>query len=50
MEDDTLCALQKGGDIPFNDKDIDKMIDIAVEKTKELRKNLSEKRMIVKGN
>ncbi len=40
MEDDTLCALQKGGNIPVNDKDIDKMIDIAIEKTKELRKYL----------
>lgn len=40
MEDDTLCALQKGGDVPINDKDIDKMIDIALEKTKELRKHL----------
>lgn len=40
MEDDTLCALQKGGDAPINDKDVDKMVDIALEKTKELRKHL----------
>ena len=40
LEDGTLCALQKGGDIAIDFKDIDKMIDIAVKKTKELRKAL----------
>ena len=37
LKDGTLCALQKGGDYAFLQKDIDKMIDIALEKAKELR-------------
>ena len=40
IEDGKLCALQKGGDIPIDDKDIDKIIDIALDKAKELRKCL----------
>ncbi len=40
MADGALCALQKGGDMPINTEDIDKMIDIALEKSKELRKHL----------
>lgn len=36
-ENDTLCALQKGGDFPLTFDDIDKMLDIGVEKGKELR-------------
>jgi len=40
LEDNTLCALQKGGDEPLTDADIDKMIDLATEKSKELRKVL----------
>lgn len=40
IEDGTLCALQKGGDMPINDEDIDKMVDIALDKAKELRKCL----------
>lgn len=39
-EDDTLCALQKGGDKPLTAEDIDKMIGIGIEKSKELRKFL----------
>ncbi|KKU44649.1 MAG: 3'-5' exoribonuclease [Microgenomates group bacterium GW2011_GWA2_46_7] len=35
--DGTLCALQKGGDAPLTIDEISKMIDIAVEKGKELR-------------
>lgn len=38
LSDGTLCALQKGGDYPLTSEDIDKMVDIALEKAKELRK------------
>ena len=38
LSDGTLCALQKGGDYPLAAEDIDKMVQIAVEKSKELRK------------
>ncbi len=40
LEDGTLCAMQKGGDVPLTEEDIGKMIDIAMEKGKELRKLL----------
>ena len=40
IEDGTLCALQKGGDFPLTVEDIDKMLDIGIEKAKELRKYL----------
>lgn len=40
MEDGTLCALQKGGDYPLTTEDVDKMLDIGIEKAKELRKHL----------
>lgn len=40
VSDGTLCALQKGGDMPLSIEDIDKMVEIAVEKTAELRKAL----------
>ena len=39
-EDGKLYALQKGGDVPLKEEEIMKMVDIAVEKTKELRKAL----------
>ena len=35
-----LCALQKGGEMPLSTTDIEKMIDIAIEKSKELRSAL----------
>jgi len=38
LSDGTLCALQKGGDYSLASEDIEKMIDIALEKSKELRK------------
>ena len=38
LSDGTLCALQKGGDYPLTSEDIAKMIDIGIEKGKELRK------------
>lgn len=40
IEDGTLCALQKGGDFPLTIEDIDKMLDIGIEKGKELRGRL----------
>ena len=40
IEDGTLCALQKGGDFPLTSHDIDKMLDIGIEKGKELRRHL----------
>ena len=40
IEDGTLCAMQKGGDFPLTMEDIDKMLDIGIEKAKELRKCL----------
>ena len=38
LSDGTLCALQKGGDYPLTQDDIDRMVDIALQKAKELRK------------
>lgn len=38
LSDGTLCAMQKGGDEPLSAEDIAKMVDIALEKGKELRK------------
>ena len=40
IEDGTLCALQKGGDFPLTMEDINNMLDIGIEKGKELRDNL----------
>ena len=39
-EDGTLCALQKGGDFPLTTEEISEMLDIGIEKAKELRKCL----------
>ena len=38
LEDGTICAMQKGGDSPLTFEDIDKMVGIAIDKGKELRK------------
>ncbi|MFH0868220.1 MAG: exosome complex protein Rrp42 [Candidatus Woesearchaeota archaeon] len=38
LSDGTLCAMQKGGDYPLTAEDIEKMVDLALEKGKELRK------------
>lgn len=38
--DGTICALQKGGDLPLTDEDVNKMVDIALEKAKFLRSAL----------
>ena len=40
IEDGTLCAMQKGGDYPLTTADIDKMLDIGIEKARELREYL----------
>ena len=40
LEDGTLCALQKGGDFPLTTDEISEMLDIGMEKAKELRKCL----------
>ncbi|MEK6892387.1 MAG: exosome complex protein Rrp42 [Nanoarchaeota archaeon] len=40
IENGTLCAMQKGGDMPLSAEDIDKMLDIGIEKGKELRNHL----------
>jgi len=40
IEDGDLCSLQKGGNYPLTVDDIMKMIDIGIEKGKELRKVL----------
>jgi len=37
MEDGNLCALQKGGDEPISSEYLDKMLDLGLEKAKELR-------------
>jgi exosome complex component RRP42 len=39
-EKDEICAMQKGGEEPLTVDEIDKMVDIAVGKIKELRKAL----------
>jgi len=38
LSDGTICALQKGGEAPLTLDEIDKMLDLATEKAKELRK------------
>ena len=40
MEDGKICALQKGGSAPLKAAEIEKMAEIAMEKSKELRKLL----------
>jgi len=40
LESGELCALQKGGEAPLTEDEISQMIDLAVEKSKELRKIL----------
>lgn len=40
LEDDNICSMQKGGDVPLKIDDIDKMISLAIKTSKELRKSL----------
>ena len=39
-EDGKIVAMQKGGPLPLTSDDVEKMLDLAVKKTKELRKYL----------
>lgn len=39
-QNNTVCALQKGGQKPLAQEEVDKMIKIAIEKSEELRKKL----------
>jgi exosome complex component RRP42 len=39
-KDNTICAMQKGGDSPLSIKEIEQIIDLATKKAKELRKYL----------
>ena len=40
MDNGNVCSLQKGGTEPITSEDVSKMVDIAVDKGKELRKHL----------
>jgi len=40
LEDDSLCAMQKGGDSPLTQDEISKMVDLAVKISKDIRKLL----------
>ncbi|NOZ80299.1 MAG: exosome complex protein Rrp42 [DPANN group archaeon] len=40
IEDGKLCAMQKGGEEPLDMKDIQKMVDMALENAAKIRKNL----------
>ncbi|MAG38558.1 RNA-binding protein [Candidatus Woesearchaeota archaeon] len=40
LENSDICAMQKGGNSPLTDKDILEMVDLAIKKSKELRKLL----------
>ena len=42
LKDGTICALQKGGDATLSMEDVEKMIDLGIEKGKELRKVLEK--------
>ena len=38
VADGRICALQKGGNTPLTQEDVEKMVDLGIEKGKELRK------------
>jgi len=38
LKDDTICAMHKGGDSPLTEDEIFKMVELAIKKSKELRK------------
>lgn len=42
LDDNKLCALQKGGDSPLSAKDVEKMVDLAFAKAAEIKKKLAE--------
>lgn len=41
MQNNEICALQKGGDEPLSLEDIEKMVSLALDKAKELRKQVA---------
>jgi exosome complex component RRP42 len=40
MENDEICSLQKGGEVPFTVEEVDQALSLAIEKAKDLRKYL----------
>jgi exosome complex component RRP42 len=40
IDDGTICSMQKGGNGPITLKDVERMVELAVEKANELRKKL----------
>jgi exosome complex component RRP42 len=42
LDDGNLCAMQKGGDSSLTTKDINEMIELAVQKSQEIRRKLEE--------
>jgi len=42
LDDDKICALQKGGDHPLTVKDIEKMVEMAIKTSKVLRAKIAE--------
>jgi exosome complex RNA-binding protein Rrp42 (RNase PH superfamily) len=42
LEDDKICALQKGGDGSLTSEDIKKMVEIAMDVSKQIRKTFME--------
>ncbi|MFH1592315.1 MAG: exosome complex protein Rrp42 [Candidatus Woesearchaeota archaeon] len=40
VEDGRICAIQKGGELPLSTEDVEKMVQLSIEKGKELRKLL----------
>lgn len=42
-EDEKICALQKGGETPLTFEDISKMVDLALKKSVEIRKQIEGK-------
>ena len=40
LENDNICSMQKGGDAPIAHEDLYKMIEMAIDRSKELRKHI----------
>jgi exosome complex component RRP42 len=40
LEDGNVCSLQKGGDAAITDEEVSKMIEMAVEKSQDIRKSI----------
>jgi exosome complex component RRP42 len=43
INDDRICSLQKGGDLGFTSEEVDKILTLAIAKSKELRGHLEAK-------